>query len=980
MTIEDIKVQYYQTLPSNLAEFLTSIRTGRMDGSLGTISVIAFLDSVIDGFLPEGRMMCANLDTMQSDLKDYLEMQTRIVAAQMVLLFESRSFAKLSSRTLLFLEYASHTVKGDYDFSSLAIETLSYPYETLGFSWSNIEQAPFLSTLVHQFFRDSKRNTTTPFPRFNYAGKGQVIIDNGKLSIYSSPVSDSAAVAFTVCNGKAEIATRNTRDERLKVTDAELIEKLDDFSRTFVKTQKEFSKNSSQMNLRELNIGEKYSICCTGLDEENGLLLCSPLGVRGDYEGEILNESLMKGLNTEDLIDFIFDNDCISGAELVEDGDRPVFSIKESYREYARKKADKDFRDNLIIEAQVIAVLPKIDRVNWITSGGYGAISVGVGNLEIDDISKIEVMNFQNSSDLYINVRYPKVSTNRIDRKFDSDDVLKDFVKSYQKASEEIKFDPSLNQSEAEQIQKIRSLSRILSHNLVGNSLENYRRLLLSEFLSETISDSTYTLYPKSRASFLANCIALAQKKQLSPWKEDMSPLAQERLILRGVSYFFNSEDVNGISKLLSECKKGTKEHQLTQLMLAKALSTDLPDEIRTTSEQFRTKIADILGVSDMLTCLDKSVAGKYGFESETVEFKASYVMRNDGKGADIDRQGRGEVFQAVCGFLNKDGGTVYIGVNNSGDPITSSSAGLNLDMQWLTENYMHILEKRIRQLGHPVPKADNLDHYALFLNDEKELYFKPSLKDYISIAPTEDGDAIKITVRPSRFEIAVLYTDTKRTDGMAYVRDGQETIPMSRVQQEQRLMTLKSVGRKVEFILTLQEAIDKQRKVLLKDYSSGSNSGSFDRLIVPINFSYGDDSVYCFDVMAKGFKQYMLSRIGEIDSNLEEPDYPHAFEPKYADIFRWISNDRYHIKIKMDITAKNSLCDEYPAVNSLAEDSFYYLDEEQMWVLDTELQGLEAMRRFYMGYADRIEILESKDSDKLIKYIKEFCDSSLTF
>ena len=50
---------------------------------------------------------------------------------------------------------------------------------------------------------------------------------------------------------------------------------------------------------------------------------------------------------------------------------------------------------------------------------------------------------------------------------------------------------------------------------------------------------------------------------------------------------------------------------------------------------------------------------GKYGkTEGHEVEFKSSYVFRNENCRQDIDYQGRGQVFEAVCGFLNTGGGS----------------------------------------------------------------------------------------------------------------------------------------------------------------------------------------------------------------------------------------------------------------------------------------------------------------------------------
>lgn len=289
--------------------------------------------------------------------------------------------------------------------------------------------------------------------------------------------------------------------------------------------------------------------------------------------------------------------------------------------------------------------------------------------------------------------------------------------------------------------------------------------------------------------------------------------------------------------------------NRVLSLLVALGASSEYEDEVKVSRDAVREAICRILGVGDRFLPDGQAVRGKYGRgEGQRLEFKSSYVMRNDGKGPDIDYQGRGQVFEAVCAFLNSDGGTVYIGVNDkTGDPIVSEDYGLKGDISWLCENYPEIDAQRYRQLGYHVLKPDSLDHFVLFLNAEKELYFKKSLWNNIIIEATEDQDAIRISVSKSQYEIAYLYRDAKSgKDGQAFMRDGGRTVRMTQLAKEQRLMSLKSIKREMDFIVTLQEAIDRKRKVVLKDYASGNSGTIRDRFVVPVNLFYNDENVYC--------------------------------------------------------------------------------------------------------------------------------------
>lgn len=78
-----------------------------------------------------------------------------------------------------------------------------------------------------------------------------------------------------------------------------------------------------------------------------------------------------------------------------------------------------------------------------------------------------------------------------------------------------------------------------------------------------------------------------------------------------------------------------------------------------------------------------------------------------------------------------------------------------------------------------------------------------------------------------------------------------------------------------------------------------------------------------------------------------------------------------------MSISALNNLREEYSNAKNLPESELYQISKER-WILDTYLHGLGAVRRFYLGLADQIEILDTEDSDELKKSINEFIGKNL--
>ena len=78
-----------------------------------------------------------------------------------------------------------------------------------------------------------------------------------------------------------------------------------------------------------------------------------------------------------------------------------------------------------------------------------------------------------------------------------------------------------------------------------------------------------------------------------------------------------------------------------------------------------------------------------------------------------------------------------------------------------------------------------------------------------------------------------------------------------------------------------------------------------------------------------------------------------------------------------MSIAALNCLREEYSDTKNLPKSELYQVSPEK-WILDTTLHGLGAVRRFYLGLADQIEILDTEDSDTLRNDIKSFIEKHI--
>lgn len=976
MTIKELELQYATLNATDSSSFIKNIRAAQNGNEVTTLSLVGFLDRIITGFLPEGRRMCKAVPDLPPVDKEILTLHGKIICAAILISNSARAVEDVRKKTLLFLEYASALVRSRYDFVKIAVNVLSYPISATGLDWKTVQDAPSLDIISYKLTGGIKFDKKSP-NYFQFTGKGKITCSKGLLSVFSAEVGEAGAKAFSVFDDCAEVITRNSRDEKLKSSDQKNADAIASFATTFIKNQEGYVKGKNTQ--RQYSSGDVVDIRVTDINEGN--ICCEILDLDNPLKGIVVNEELIKGTETGDLFDYLFEDDVITGARLIMDDDGIRFSIRDAYSVYAREAARKCERDNTVFEAKVIRIRPDINRINWMTPFGYGGVSYPVEgkNLKVGDTCVMSIYNIQTGNgSIYINLCPPKYGYDEIDVKFEDDEsVLLDFVTSADKVVSGHETATEVDIADgAATVGTIASI--IANRSLEEPPLNAYKALLVSGFMRTVIGDTEGLDRIRPEAYYLRSRIAYAQVGKVS--SDIPYQLGKEREdILHLLS--ISGKGNQGIVSLISRMQPDSLPAKIGSLLLGLQISSEFSDQVKADREEVRRKICELLGVKEEYRRIDEIKTGKYGrAESQDIEFKSSYVFRNDGEGADLDYQGRGQVFEAVCGFLNADGGTLYIGVNDAGEPIVSQDYGLNADMKWLSSNYQTINSMRTRQLGHPIIKADTLDHYVLFLNGEKELFFKESLQGNITIEVTDDADAIRVTVRPAEFEIAYLYSDRQYRDGVAYVRDGGRTLPMTPVQKERRLMSLKKISKEMGFVVTIQEAIDQHRKLIFKNYASGNSGKVKDRFVVPVNLFYNDENVYCFDLESKSYKQFRLRRISSIESDIENPVYTlPLMAPREADVFRWLyeGGRRYHIRLRMDVGAKNYLLEEYSCAEKLSRTELYEEGRDK-WILDTHLNGLGAVRRFYLGLADKIEILESEDSEALKKDILDFVSGNI--
>lgn len=807
------------------------------------------------------------------------------------------------------------------------------------------------SVLAHNFAHGLRFGEE--LPPFSFVGKGAVSVHEGVLTLALSPTLESRAVAFTLAGGAVELVTRDTRDERLKMTERNEADALDEFADLLTEKQGRMIVRAPRASLQE---GDRVTI--SDFSEENEEIRCLSVGSIRE-EGTLFNDELVKGTYVYDLLPYLAPDDFIGGACVEMDDEGLGFSIRDAYLAFAIQRAEKARKEQRFFKGRLLDVQLRWQRMLWLTADGFFGISRIREGLKPGDEATLYVVSVIIRQDnFFINVDVEEHPTGEV-QPFLEDNVLYGFTT--QKAPAK----PAKSGGNGKEC--VRLLAQILEAVHPTGSLEKYRTLLAARFLAVAVGDTSLTDEYTRRAEILQRKLLYAQGKPIrtlaiTRYATGCIDAPAEIACLLPTA---NPEAFLGESGVAGK---------IAHLLVAARVSNEYPDVVPVKIDDVRRKVSALLGVEDAFRASGVRLQGKYGLsEGNEVEFKSSYVMRNDGGGPDLDYQGRGQVFEAVCGFLNSNGGILFLGVNDSGDPITTPGRGLDGDMKWFQENKNFVQRRAFRLLGHRVPLPENLDKYVLFLQQEKKIYLKESLQDHVTIEPTEDADAIRITVKPAEYEIAYLYRDLTRKQGTAYFRDGNQTLPMSYDAKRRRLMSLKRMDKDIAHLVKLQEAIDRKHKVYLRGYASGNSGETRDRLVVPINLFYDDEKVWCFDLEDRKFKQFNLSRIREVDTDVSDPEYNEDFEPCQADVFGWVEpGQAYSIRLRMETIAHNYLIEHFSAARHLSENELWREDDTH-WILATTVYGLAPVRWFYVMLADKIEILDSPDAEILKEEVRKF-------
>ena len=187
--------------------------------------------------------------------------------------------------------------------------------------------------------------------------------------------------------------------------------------------------------------------------------------------------------------------------------------------------------------------------------------------------------------------------------------------------------------------------------------------------------------------------------------------------------------------------------------------------------------------------------------------------------------------------------------------------------------------------------------------------------------------------------------------------------------------------------VQVLADAMRNRRVVRLIDYTSSYSGKTEDHLVEPFEFTPNYAGVWAFDLADNKNKRFKILRMKEVEKTEDSWTMAHAHHATPMDAFRVHGEEEYHVVLRMNNVAKNILVEEYPLTEpdihpqdagqeeDLMELSEVLIlpshdmedEEEQFWIYDGMVRGLDGVGRFVLGLSDNIEVMEG---DELIQYL----------
>lgn len=813
----------------------------------------------------------------------------------------------------------------------------------LGFTWEDIKIVQS-EVLAHKLLHNASISEDN-CPDAWYQGKGSVRLHDGQIEIHQTNRGD-ALLAKTVASlalPDETISVQTPASDRIQQKDEDNLEAMNAFTVEVIR-QLASVKPSPARTLKCYEQGDIVPVCFKGCDESGNLLVET---VEGDYErisGKIPAKSnvFRTFYSAVSVAQYLQKGD-IFEAEYV-GGARQTFSLERPFLQC--------LQENTIRTGEVIvAVLKNINNKGvmcWWTGDGYPAyvkIEDNPGDYKIDDCARIFIEGRDGNGNVYASIveRTEEKVDEEASRQYCIDGMLYD--KDYQPAPapEGTMLDESV----------VRGLCRFLFRyqRSLERASERFRVLCVCRILAAMTDDSLAESYIALTCDYLHTLVLFSSGHidQIKPLQAE-GALADEPGIVRRceIIRILQAYGVDADSDYLSDIIHNSDDSILVQLAKLVQSCNRIDDVYPAIKTVIKREITRFLAVeTEDNTDFEEAAGPNLGVENSRTEFKTSFFFAPANA---YEQNQEKNIFRSLCSFLNTfEGGTLYLGVNDSG-----GINGLDAELDALQKKTYYAYK--------------GLDGYIRYITDRARDYFDLDVRIHFHIEPAYDNKVVAIRVDP--YEHGVV-----EFDGIPYIRNNSESVKMSQTLRRQIEAKRIASGRdKADTnVIALTEAIKEQVRVILHGYSSSNSREVKQYTVEPFDFMGNHAYLWAYDIEDDANKVFRVSRI----DNVQVTNDPWTEKDKHkrgqADIFHFTGGTPIPVKLKLDILAKNLLVEEYPEAATEIEAAKTGAPGE--FILQTHVYSMVGIGRFYCGLAEHITIL---DAPGLAEYAREYFEKAL--
>ena len=217
----------------------------------------------------------------------------------------------------------------------------------------------------------------------------------------------------------------------------------------------------------------------------------------------------------------------------------------------------------------------------------------------------------------------------------------------------------------------------------------------------------------------------------------------------------------------------------------------------------------------------------------------------------------------------------------------------------------------------------------------------------------------------------------------------------LAAIYDETSIATLSDKPVSAAKIQTLVEAIREKKVVRIVGYASSHSGMTGDYLVEPFEMTSNYRGVWAYDLSDGKNKRFIVIRMEDVVKTGEGWTMAHAHHATPMDAFRIHGEEEYHVVLRMNNVARNLMVEEYPLTEKdiepqnviLAEEDVALSrglvlpehdmedEEEEFWIYDGMVRGLDGIGRFVLSLSDNIEVMEG---DELIAFLKEHANKIL--